>query len=107
MSCNKYDVVNWPLVVTCEHAAAVVPSLYKKFFHKHKVLLQTHRGYDIGALAVAKKLANKLSAPLFFHTTTRLLVDVNRSLFSSSLFFLPLKILIKMDLENILIILDK
>jgi len=43
-------------------------------------MLLSHRGWDIGALAVARGLAKAMNLPLHFSTTTRLLVDLNRSL---------------------------
>ena len=49
-------------------------------FRGEAKLLATHRGWDIGALAVARGLAKRLDAPLHFATTTRLLIDLNRSL---------------------------
>jgi len=85
MSCNKFDVL-----ITCEHAGNAIPAEYASKFQKHSKLIKTHRGYDIGAYDLAKKLSKKASSPLFFQMTTRLLVDVNRSLSSRSLFFLPL-----------------
>ena len=42
--------------------------------------MQTHRGWDLGALPLAKELALALNAPLFVATTTRLLIDLNRSI---------------------------
>jgi predicted N-formylglutamate amidohydrolase len=42
-------------------------------------VLATHRGFDLGALAVARHLAAATGAPLLVSTTTRLLVDANRS----------------------------
>ena len=42
--------------------------------------MQTHRGYDAGALTLARELARFFGAPLFVSTTSRLLIDLNRSL---------------------------
>ena len=42
-------------------------------------LLASHRGFDPGALDVARRLARAWRAPLVAATTTRLLVDLNRS----------------------------
>jgi len=49
-------------------------------------VLQTHRGYDPGALAIAKALARCLGAPLLCSTISRLLVDLNRSIGHPQLF---------------------
>ncbi len=56
-----------------------MPAAYTTLFRGQRNLLVTHRGWDIGALAVAKGLAKNLDAPLHFATTTRLLIDLNRS----------------------------
>lgn len=46
---------------------------------KRRGWLATHRGYDKGALSVARRLARWLKAPLHFGKVTRLVVDLNRS----------------------------
>jgi predicted N-formylglutamate amidohydrolase len=68
------------VVVSCEHASANVPAPYKKLFAGSRALLQSHRGYDIGALEIAKSVAKALGAPLVAGASTRLLVDLNRSM---------------------------
>ena len=67
------------VVITCEHAGNVVPPRYRALFVGHEHLLPTHRGWDPGALLLAREFAERLQAPLWFETTTRLLVDLNRS----------------------------
>ncbi len=67
-------------VVTCEHGGNRIPARYRRAFADAGALLQTHRGYDAGALALAREFASRLAAPLFFSTTSRLLVDLNRSI---------------------------
>ena len=42
-------------------------------------MLRSHRGWDEGALPCAQFLSRKLRAPLVYSTTSRLLVDLNRS----------------------------
>jgi len=49
--------------------------------------LKTHRGYDPGALAVARDIASATRAPLFYSTISRLLVELNRPLGHPQLFF--------------------
>ncbi len=66
-------------LVTCEHGGNRIPARYRPLFAGSKALLASHRGYDPGALAVAKDLAAALQAPLFFSTTSRLLVDLYRA----------------------------
>ena len=67
------------LFITCEHAGNVVPGKYRPLFAEHGHLLPTHRGWDPGALLLAREMAARFSAPLHFEETTRLLVDLNRS----------------------------
>ena len=66
------------LILTCEHGGNRVPPPFNGLFSK--TLLHTHRGYDPGALAVARDLAAATRAPLFHSTISRLLVELNRPL---------------------------
>ena len=68
------------LILTCEHAGNRVPARYRPLFVGHEHLLPTHRGWDPGALLLAREMAKRFSAPLYFNETTRLLVDLNRSI---------------------------
>jgi predicted N-formylglutamate amidohydrolase len=82
-------------IITCEHGGNTVPPAYAAYFAGHEALLQTHRGWDLGALPLAEDLAKALAAPLFAATTTRLLIDLNRSighrdLYSEATRMLPL-----------------
>jgi predicted N-formylglutamate amidohydrolase len=74
------------LVLSCEHAGRQIPSEYGKLFSRSRGLLSTHRGHDIGAIELAETAARRFSAPLFRSIYTRLLVDLNRSVGSPSLF---------------------
>lgn len=67
-------------LVSCEHGGNVVPPPYRSLFTSHKALLDSHRGWDPGALALARDLARSLPAPLFYATVSRLVIDLNRSL---------------------------
>lgn len=67
------------LLVTCEHGGNRIPARYAKIFAAHRALLDSHRGWDPGALAVARRLSKAFDAPLVSHTVSRLLVDLNRS----------------------------
>ncbi|HEY2189679.1 MAG TPA: N-formylglutamate amidohydrolase [Caldimonas sp.] len=67
------------LILTCEHAGNVVPERYRHLFVGHEALLPTHRGWDPGALLLAREMAERFHAPLYFEETTRLLVDLNRT----------------------------
>src|SRR4051812_42330030 len=67
------------LFVTCEHAGNVVPKEYAPLFVDWQHLLPTHRGWDPGALLLAREMAERFAAPLHYDETTRLLADLNRS----------------------------
>ncbi|MEO8930200.1 MAG: N-formylglutamate amidohydrolase [Caldimonas sp.] len=67
------------LILTCEHAGNRVPPRYRPLFVGHEHLLPTHRGWDPGALLLAREMAQRFGAPLYYEETTRLLVDLNRS----------------------------
>ena len=69
------------LLLTCEHASAGVPAEYRQLFASKAAqkALESHRGSDLGALAVARSLHRALGAPLYASSVTRLLVDLNRS----------------------------
>lgn len=68
------------VLVTCEHGGNRIPPRYRSLFEGHEALLASHRGYDPGALSVARELSRALSAPLHVSTTSRLLIDLNRSI---------------------------
>ena len=74
------------LLVTCEHGGNRVPAAYTCFFRGASGVLETHRGYDPGALELARRFARHFHAQLAFSTTTRLLVDLNRSIGHPKLF---------------------
>jgi predicted N-formylglutamate amidohydrolase len=67
------------LLFTCEHGGNRVPAEYARLFRGHRNLLDSHRGYDPGALELARTCARCLKVPLHFATITRLLVELNRS----------------------------
>jgi len=71
--------LEWRIVLTCEHGGRRVPREHRRLFVQAQRELATHRGYDIGALELARELSRRLAAPLIASTTTRLLVDLNRS----------------------------
>ena len=66
-------------VITCEHGGNRIPAPYRDLFRGHQALLDSHRGYDPGALIMARALAKAFAAPLVTSTVSRLLVDLNRS----------------------------
>ncbi|MDB5794091.1 MAG: N-formylglutamate amidohydrolase [Noviherbaspirillum sp.] len=66
-------------LVTCEHGGNRIPARYRDLFPAEASILRTHRGYDMGALRVARDMAAALRAPLHAATISRLLIDLNRS----------------------------
>lgn len=90
------------LIITCEHAGNQVPEPYSHIFSDLKEVLESHRGYDPGALEIARFLAAEFNAPLFVCETTRLLIEPNRSLDNSQLYSEYSQKLIDTDHEQIL-----
>src|SRR5690242_5460847 len=76
------------LVLTCEHAGNRVPREYAKLFGSRtaRTQLASHRGFDPGALRVARAARDALEVPLLYTEVTRLLVEANRSLHHPRLF---------------------
>jgi predicted N-formylglutamate amidohydrolase len=66
------------LVLSCEHGGNRLP----RGFPRADALgaaLGTHRGWDPGALGLARHMASRLGAPLRYSTISRLVVEPNRS----------------------------
>jgi predicted N-formylglutamate amidohydrolase len=75
------------LIITCEHAVNTIPADFAGLFKNAADVLETHRGIDIGAKAMADHLA--LALPCDYYqaaTISRLLIDYNRSLKNSQCF---------------------
>jgi predicted N-formylglutamate amidohydrolase len=81
------DFGGYGLVITCEHGGNRIPGAYHDLFHGHQALLDSHRGFDPGALIMARGLATAFAAPLVTATVSRLLVDLNRSVGHPGLHF--------------------
>lgn len=79
-------------LVSCEHGGNHVPARYAHFFAGYDALLQSHRGYDPGSLALGRELARALDAPFLAATTTRLLIELNRSPGHRQLYGEPLRL---------------
>lgn len=74
------------LVLSCEHAGNKIPAQYKHLFKNDLEVLETHRGYDIGALALTKTLGSVLNVKAHVNKISRLLIDTNRSLHNAAIF---------------------
>jgi predicted N-formylglutamate amidohydrolase len=88
------------LIVTCEHGGNEIPDHYKFVFNNAEDVLKTHRGYDLGALSVFKHL-EELAQYSYYSNTSRLLIELNRSLHHNHLFSeftKPLKLEYKKDI---------
>ncbi|MEZ4371966.1 MAG: N-formylglutamate amidohydrolase [Polyangiaceae bacterium] len=68
-----------PLVLSCEHASHAVPRDLRKAFREDQQVLLSHRGWDPGALAVARRLERAFRVPLVVGRWSRLVIDLNRS----------------------------
>lgn len=67
------------LLLTCEHGGNRIPREYAPLFRGAKRVLASHRGWDPGALALARSLARHFGLPLHSVTWSRLLVESNRA----------------------------
>jgi predicted N-formylglutamate amidohydrolase len=74
------------LILSCEHAVDTIPEQYLSLFVPFKALLASHRGIDFGALAIAEHIKTKIPCDFVQATTSRLLIDCNRSLNRSQCF---------------------
>lgn len=90
------------LLLTCEHGGNRVPAEVRQLFGRHRQLLESHRGYDPGALELARTCARRLKVPLHFATVTRLLVELNRSQTHPALFSVVSKALPAADRAKLL-----
>lgn len=67
-------------ILTCEHAGNKVPDAYRSLFGGTDEMLNSHIGWDPGALELAQILAEKTGVELVTYPYTRLLVEPNRSI---------------------------
>ena len=89
------------LLLTCEHGGNHIPIEYESYFNKHQSVLNTHRGYDIGSLDVFNSLKT-LAYYSKYSTTSRLLVELNRSLHHQYLFSEFSKPITHIEKQNII-----
>lgn len=72
--------MNETFIITCEHADNTIPTAYASLFEGLEAELNSHQGYDAGALLMAQALAHGFDGELVSANTSRLLVDLNRSI---------------------------
>lgn len=61
----------------CEHAGQAIPDALGTLGVNEEIR-NSHRGWDIGAEAIARRLADMLQAPLVVQRYSRLVIDCNR-----------------------------
>lgn len=84
MPARKRPFCIMKLIVTCEHGGNKIPNAYQSLF-KDCDALESHRGYDLGALDVFNHLKPLADASKYCETS-RLLIELNRSLHHKKLF---------------------
>ncbi|MDO6760130.1 N-formylglutamate amidohydrolase [Tamlana sp. 2_MG-2023] len=89
------------LILTCEHGGNHIPEDYSAYFNSFRDVLETHRGYDLGALDIFKSL-EPLSDYSLFSETSRLLIELNRSLYHNHLFSEASKKLSKVEKKTLI-----
>jgi len=84
LSANDPAPVEWfnaesaaPVLLVCEHAGRAVPEALDGLGLPDGAI-DDHIGWDIGALAVARRIADRLEAPLVAQRYSRLVIDCNR-----------------------------
>ena len=93
---------DFQLLITCEHGDNYIPAYYKKWFKNREDLLNSHSGYDPGALEMAKNVFNKLKCPLVYEKVSRLLIEQNRSLGRGMIFSKISDLLSEIDKRKII-----
>jgi predicted N-formylglutamate amidohydrolase len=89
------------LIVSCEHGGHKIPEQYVHYFNNAEDVLKTHRGFDLGALDLFYKL-KPLSDYSIFSETSRLLIELNRSLHHNQLFSKLSKVIPEKEKENLI-----
>jgi len=74
------------LVLSCEHAGNKVPAGHRALFKGRTKVLESHRGWDPGALHLARAIAHETGAPLIANNVSRLLIETNRSIGHAQLY---------------------
>jgi len=74
------------IILTCEHASNELPPEYQWSKNDEANFQKTHWAYDIGAIELAKAVAEEMKLMLVHTNYSRLLIDPNRPLTSDTLF---------------------
>jgi predicted N-formylglutamate amidohydrolase len=73
------------ILITCEHGGNQIPSWLSSVVEIPAEILNSHEAVDIGALSVAKLLEESVDG-FFFSETSRLCIELNRSLYHAGVF---------------------
>ena len=73
-------------IFSCEHGGYEIPEAYQSYFSGQNQVLQSHRGWDKGALEIAKYISRRADGKLFSNSISRLLIECNRTLEHEQLF---------------------
>jgi predicted N-formylglutamate amidohydrolase len=79
-------LIQVPFIFSCEHGGNRIPRQYRQLFKGQTRVLESHRGWDRGALQLARRCARDCHAPLYYSEISRLLIDLNRSPHHRALF---------------------
>lgn len=90
------------VLLSCEHGGNRIPAAWRSLFAGKQAILDSHRGWDPGALQCARRIAAELETPLLSSTTSRLLIELNRSLHHRALFSEYSRTLPENDRSNII-----
>lgn len=90
------------LILTCEHAGNKIPAAYARLFRGADDVLASHRGWDPGALTLARLLAKRLRRPLLSVSWSRLFVEANRASHNPRIWSAFTKVLPKSERDAIL-----
>ncbi len=74
------------IIISCEHGGNKIPKEFKYLFKKNYKILNTHKGYDPGALELSQMIFKEIGDYYFYSKTSRLLIELNRSLNNKNLF---------------------
>jgi predicted N-formylglutamate amidohydrolase len=74
------------LYFSCEHAGNLIPKEYRSLFKGCRQILNSHRGYDPGAMYMAHCFATAWETTFHFSEYSRLLCDLNRRVGHPTLF---------------------
>jgi predicted N-formylglutamate amidohydrolase len=72
-----------PFVLVCEHASNFIPARHGRLGLPEAELVR-HIAWDVGAADLTRALVSRLDAPAFLAGVSRLLIDCNRPLTSST-----------------------